>query len=209
MKRLDHGLPASSTPHRPVDSHPHPPLSSLSNGSFGDQENEFSYTIQKAKNFELMAMHMERWPGSRTGDFLEDGKGVPCRGRRDLDGDRNPGQGDFLAGVCRDEQVLGLRHNGLQLWGWTALVCRCHMFGDPHYIIERVSAFPGWCSFACAHYMVVAKVRHRCGPCLQDVLRTNRVFERFPVALEKFWAVRAPGGSHASGVSQLRIPLTS
>ena len=45
MKRLYHGLPASSTPHRPVDSHPHPPLSSLSNGSFGDRENEFSYTM--------------------------------------------------------------------------------------------------------------------------------------------------------------------
>src|SRR5262245_41057310 len=67
---------------------------------------------------------MERWPGSRTGDFLEDGKGVPGRGRRDLDGDLNPGQGDFLTGVCRDEKVLGLRHNGLQLRGWPALGCR-------------------------------------------------------------------------------------
>src|SRR6266852_8133128 len=47
MKRLYHGLPASSTPHRPVDSHPHPPLSSLSNGSFRDRENEFSYTMHK------------------------------------------------------------------------------------------------------------------------------------------------------------------
>jgi len=46
MQRLSHALPASSTPHRPVDSHPHPPLSSLSNGRFRDQENEFSYTIQ-------------------------------------------------------------------------------------------------------------------------------------------------------------------
>jgi hypothetical protein len=45
-KRLSHGLPASSTPHRPVDSHPHPPLSSLSNGSCRDRENEFSYTIK-------------------------------------------------------------------------------------------------------------------------------------------------------------------
>ena len=33
--------------------------------------------------------------------------------------------------------------------------------------------------------------------------------QRFPVALEKFWAVRAPRDSHDSGVSQLRIPLTS
>jgi len=48
MQRLSHALPASSTPHRPVDSHPHPPLSSLSNGRFRDQENEFSYTIKKA-----------------------------------------------------------------------------------------------------------------------------------------------------------------
>jgi hypothetical protein len=48
MKRLYHGLPASSTPHRPVDSHPHPPLSSLSNGSFGDRENAFSYTMDIA-----------------------------------------------------------------------------------------------------------------------------------------------------------------
>jgi hypothetical protein len=32
-------------------------------------------------------------------------------------GDLNPGQGDFLTGVCRDEKVLGLRHNGLQLRG--------------------------------------------------------------------------------------------
>jgi hypothetical protein len=62
--------------------------------------------LQKAKNFELMAMHMEHWPGSRTGDFLKDGKGVPCRCRRDLDGDLNPGQGAFLTGVCRDEKVL-------------------------------------------------------------------------------------------------------
>jgi hypothetical protein len=46
MKRLYHGLPASSSPHRPVDSHPHPPLSSLRNGSFGDRENAFSYTIE-------------------------------------------------------------------------------------------------------------------------------------------------------------------
>ena len=46
MKRLYHGLPASSTPHRPVDSHSHPPLSSLSPGSFRDRENEFSYTIE-------------------------------------------------------------------------------------------------------------------------------------------------------------------
>src|SRR5438105_13638090 len=46
MKRLYHGLPASSTPPGPVDSHPHPPLSSLSNGSFRDRENEFSYTIK-------------------------------------------------------------------------------------------------------------------------------------------------------------------
>jgi hypothetical protein len=45
MKRLYHGLPASSTPHRPVDSHSHPPLSSLSPGSFRDRENEFSYTM--------------------------------------------------------------------------------------------------------------------------------------------------------------------
>src|SRR5437764_1287149 len=45
MKRLYHGLPTSSTPHRPVDSHPHPPLSSLSNGSFRDRENAFSYTM--------------------------------------------------------------------------------------------------------------------------------------------------------------------
>jgi DNA invertase Pin-like site-specific DNA recombinase len=43
---LYHGLPASSSPHRPVDSHPHPPLSSLRNGSFGDRENAFSYTIK-------------------------------------------------------------------------------------------------------------------------------------------------------------------
>src|SRR5215510_8742784 len=85
--------------------------------------------LQKAKNFELMAMHMECWPGSRTGDFLEDSKGVPCRCRRDLDGDLNPGQGDFLTSVCRDEQVLGLRHNGLQLRVWTALVRRCHVCG--------------------------------------------------------------------------------
>jgi hypothetical protein len=47
MTRLYHGLPASSTPHRPVDSHLHPPLSSLSHRSFGDRENEFSYTIKK------------------------------------------------------------------------------------------------------------------------------------------------------------------
>src|SRR5262245_25069444 len=100
---------------------------------------------------------MERWPGSRTGDFLEDGKGVPCRGRRDLDGDLNPGQGDFLTSVCRDEKVLGLRHNGLPLRGWTALVCRFHLFGGPHYIIERLSAFTGWCSFVCSHDMVVAQ----------------------------------------------------
>ena len=87
--------------------------------------------LQKAKNFELMAMHMERWSGSRTGDFLEDGKGVACRGRRDLDGDRNPGQGDFLAGVCRDEQVLGLRPYRLPLRGWTARVCRLYVCGTP------------------------------------------------------------------------------
>ena len=72
-----------------------------------------------------------RWPGSRTGDFLEDGKGVPGRGRRDLDGDLNSGQGDFLTGVCRDEKVLGLRHNGLQLRVWTAFVWRLHGCGGP------------------------------------------------------------------------------
>src|SRR4029434_4790924 len=92
---------------------------------------DFIRPLQKAKNFELMAMHMERWSGSRTGDFLDDGTGVPCRGRRDLDGDRNPGQGDFLAGVCRDEQVLGLRHTRLQLRVWTARVCRLHVCGAP------------------------------------------------------------------------------
>src|SRR5262245_65787384 len=74
---------------------------------------------------------MERWPGSRTGDFLEDGKGVPGRGRRDRDGDLNPGQGDVLTGVCRDEKVLGLRHNGLPLRIWTALVWRLHVCGGP------------------------------------------------------------------------------
>jgi hypothetical protein len=46
VKRFYHGLPASSTPHRPVYGHPHPPLSSLSNGSFRDRENAFSYTIK-------------------------------------------------------------------------------------------------------------------------------------------------------------------
>src|SRR4029434_919841 len=45
LKRLYHGLPASSPPHRPVDCRPHPPLSSMSNGSFRDRENAFSYTM--------------------------------------------------------------------------------------------------------------------------------------------------------------------
>ena len=48
VKRFYHGLPASSTPHRPVHGHPHPPLSSLINGCFRDRENEFSYTIKQA-----------------------------------------------------------------------------------------------------------------------------------------------------------------
>jgi hypothetical protein len=63
MKRLYHGLPASSTPHRPVDSHPHPPLSSLSNGSFGDQENAFSYTIElNQQDYEkLVALALDDW----------------------------------------------------------------------------------------------------------------------------------------------------
>ena len=46
VQRFYHGLPASSTPHRPVYSHPHPPLSSLSHGDFWDRENAFSYTIK-------------------------------------------------------------------------------------------------------------------------------------------------------------------
>src|SRR5262249_49065480 len=87
--------------------------------------------LQKAKNFELMTMHMERWPGSRTGDFLEDGKGVPGRGRRDLDGDFNPGQGDFLTGVRRDERILGLRHTGLQLREWMGFQGRLPVCGGP------------------------------------------------------------------------------
>src|SRR2546429_5373394 len=45
VKRLYHGLAASSTPHRPVHGHPHPPRSSLINGSFRDRENEKSYTM--------------------------------------------------------------------------------------------------------------------------------------------------------------------
>src|SRR5436309_15992113 len=56
MKRLYHGLPTSSTPHRPVDSHPHPPLSSLSNGSFRDRENAFSYTI-KTQIYQMSLWH--------------------------------------------------------------------------------------------------------------------------------------------------------
>src|SRR6266446_9450532 len=44
VKRLCHGLAASSTPHRPVHGYPHPPRSSLINGSFRDRENEKSYT---------------------------------------------------------------------------------------------------------------------------------------------------------------------
>jgi hypothetical protein len=46
VKRFSHALPASSTPHRPVYGHPHPPLSSLINGGFRDRENAFSYTIK-------------------------------------------------------------------------------------------------------------------------------------------------------------------
>ena len=45
VQRLYHSLPASSTPYRPVSGPPHPPRSSLMNGSFQDQENAFSYTI--------------------------------------------------------------------------------------------------------------------------------------------------------------------
>jgi hypothetical protein len=51
VQRLSHGLLASSTPHRPVYSHPHPPLSSLSHGDFWDRENAFSYTIKKYIGF--------------------------------------------------------------------------------------------------------------------------------------------------------------
>src|SRR5207302_9460743 len=46
VKRLYHGSPASSTPHQLLSGHPHPPLSSLSDGDFRERENAFSYTLK-------------------------------------------------------------------------------------------------------------------------------------------------------------------
>src|SRR4029453_15962293 len=48
VKRLSHGVPASSTPHRPVPGYPSPASFILAYGDFRDWENEFSYTIKLA-----------------------------------------------------------------------------------------------------------------------------------------------------------------
>src|SRR6266487_564800 len=45
VKRLYHGLAASSTPHRAIHGHPHPARSSLLNGSFRDRKNEKSFYV--------------------------------------------------------------------------------------------------------------------------------------------------------------------
>src|SRR4029434_10020693 len=45
VKRLSHGVPASSTPHRPVPGYPSPASFILAYGDFRDWENEFSYTM--------------------------------------------------------------------------------------------------------------------------------------------------------------------
>src|SRR5712691_9725625 len=47
VKRFYHASPTSSTPHRPAPGHPHPSLSSLSNGSFQDRTNAISYTMYR------------------------------------------------------------------------------------------------------------------------------------------------------------------
>src|SRR5712691_7295137 len=47
VEQSSHASPAPSTPHRPSQRHPHPPLSSLSNGDFRDRTNAFSYTMNK------------------------------------------------------------------------------------------------------------------------------------------------------------------
>jgi hypothetical protein len=47
VKRLYHGSPASSTPHRLLSGYPYPPLLFLRDGDFRDRENAFSYTIKK------------------------------------------------------------------------------------------------------------------------------------------------------------------
>src|SRR4029450_3064183 len=47
VKRLSHGVPASSTPHRPVPGYPSPASFILAYGNFRDWENEFSYTMDK------------------------------------------------------------------------------------------------------------------------------------------------------------------
>ena len=124
-------------------------------------------------------MHMERWPGSGTGDFLEDGKGVPCRCRRDLDGDLNPGQDDFLTGVCRDEKVLGLRHNGLQLRVWTALVWRFHVCGGPRrHPLSQTFMAPSAARMATRVRVVSWSAlvsSQREGPCRVEVVRRRVV----------------------------------
>jgi hypothetical protein len=54
VKRLYHGFPASSTPHRPVPGYPSPASFILEYGDFRDWENAFSYTI------ELKEVHVTR-----------------------------------------------------------------------------------------------------------------------------------------------------
>src|SRR5712691_579520 len=45
VEQSSHASPAPSTPHRPSQRHPHPPLSSLSNGDFRDRTNAFSFYV--------------------------------------------------------------------------------------------------------------------------------------------------------------------